>query len=147
MIAGAWLAGAPLAQEPVSGIVGRWQYLQPPDSEGEVLDISRDGGRYRGVMSGLERAGEHGLYYYVVEVTDLRISTDGRVSFAVGSRSFFRQRPGLSALGKEGNAGRTLESMSFSGRLDGADLVLRCEGPGASCPDAVLRFRKLERPR
>ena len=42
-------------------LAGRWQYLQPPDKEGEVLELFVSSGRWRGIMNGLERAGEHGL--------------------------------------------------------------------------------------
>ena len=134
---------AALAQPPALDIVGRWQYIQPPDSEGEVLDISLAGERYTGIMNGLERAGEHGLFYYVVEVSNLVVTADGRVHFTVGPRSFFRQRPTLSVIGANGAGGRTHESMNFSGRLEGTDLVLKCEGPGASCPDSTVRFKKI----
>jgi len=53
--------------------VGRWEYIQPPDREGEVLDLWESGSRYRGIMNGLERAGEHGLFYFVVEVQPGRL--------------------------------------------------------------------------
>jgi hypothetical protein len=137
------LGSATQAQPSASSVVGRWQYIQPPDSEGEVLDIALSGDRYTGIMNGLERAGEHGLFYYVVELSNLVIAADGNVRFTVGPRSFNRQRPALSTLGAKGDGGSTRESMVFSGRLEGSELVLRCEGPGSSCPDSVLRFKKL----
>lgn len=143
VVAGLLCGCAALAQPPVLGVVGRWQYIQPPDSEGEVLDIALAGDRYTGIMNGLERAGEHGLFYYVVEVSNLVVTADGSVHFTVGPRSFFRQRPTLSVIGANGVGGRTRESMRFSGHLEGTDLVLKCEGPGASCPDSTLRFKKI----
>jgi hypothetical protein len=140
-LAGMLLAGTAYTQSLAPGIVGRWQYLQPPDRQGEILDISLIGDRYRGIMNGLERAGEHGLYYYGVEVTDLSVAADGSVRFTVGPRTYFRKRPKLP--GVAGDAGGTKESMHFSGRLQGSELVLECRDAGASCPDSTLRFRKL----
>lgn len=70
-IAGAAWIGLVASREPTSSLIGRWQYIQPPDNEGEVLDMSLSGGRYRGIMNGLERAGEHGLFYYAVELAEL----------------------------------------------------------------------------
>lgn len=134
---------ASFAQTSAPTIVGRWQYIQPPDSEGEVLDISLIGERYTGIMNGLERAGDHGLFYYVLEVSDLAIGADESVRFTVGPRSFFRQRPPLSRLGTKSDGGGTRERMIFFGRIEGSELVLQCKGPGSSCPDSTLRFKKL----
>jgi hypothetical protein len=127
-------------------LAGRWQYLQPPDTEGEVLDFACLSGRWRGIMNGLERAGDHGLYYYVVEVEQLDVSADGRLRFEIGTRSFFSRRPALSNLSGKGEAGIARSRMRFSGRIEGGDLVLRCSGDG-SCPDSVLRFKRLSAPR
>ena len=54
--------GGPAESDPTAPLAGRWQYLQPPDTEGEVLDLSVASGQWRGIMNGLERAGEHGLF-------------------------------------------------------------------------------------
>jgi hypothetical protein len=131
----------------MSSLVGRWQYIQPPDHEGEVLDIAYSGGRFRGIMNGLERTGDHGLYYYVVELTNLAVAPDGNVSFTVGAHSFFIRRPALSRLdiGDKDN-GSTREEMRFHGLLEGADLVLKCEGLPGSCPDSTLRFKRIPTP-
>jgi hypothetical protein len=137
----ALVASTALAQQAPS-VAGRWQYLQPPDQQGEVLDLSQASGRWRGVFNGLERAGEHGLFYFVVEVENLVVEPDGRVHFEVGYRSLFAKRPPLSRLGGEGDSGFIRGRMHFSGRLDGSDLVLRCEDKDHSCPDSVLRFTR-----
>lgn len=126
-------------------LVGRWQYLQPPDRQGEVLDIFLDSGRYRAVMNGLERTGEHGLFYYVVEAADFAVAPDGRISFTVGERVFFSTRPPLSRLGSEGNAGMTRDKLRFQGKMERGTLVLECQGPPGACPDTVLRFKRLGR--
>ena len=142
-LAGILLVSATLAQSSAPDIVGRWQYLQSPDKQGEILDISLSNGRYKAIMNGLERAGEHGLFYYVVEVSDLAIAADGSVRFTVGPRSFYRQRPKLSVPANARDSGGTKESMHFSGRLQGSELVLQCKDPGFSCPDSTLRFKRL----
>lgn len=136
------------SQELPSSLAGRWQYFQPPDTEGEVLDLDASSGQWRGVMNGLERAGEHGLFYYVVEVGNLSVAPDGSIGFEIGERSFFNKRPVLSHPGGDGDGGSARSRMRFSGRIVGEDLVLRCadEGDG-SCPDSTLRFKKLTTPR
>ena len=124
-------------------LAGRWQYLQPPDTEGEVLDLSEASGHWRGIMNGLERAGEHGLFYYVVEVESLRVEQDGSVGFVVGERSLFSRRPALSMLAGKGDAGNDTNRMRFAGRIEAGDLVLRCADPWGSCPDSTLRFKRI----
>jgi hypothetical protein len=132
---------------PEPSLAGRWQYLQPPDKEGEVLDLSVSAGRWRGVLNGLERAGEHGLYYFVVEVEEFAVETDGTMRFEVGERKLSRRRPPLSQLTGEGDDGVTRYRMRFTGRLEGEDLVLRCEdGDTGSCPDRILRFKRIAGP-
>jgi hypothetical protein len=137
------MVSAAFAQASAPDIVGRWQYLQPPDRQGEILDIALVNGRYKGIMNGLERAGEHGLFYYVVEVSDLSIAADGSIRFTVGPRSFYRHRPKLSVPANARDSGGTRESMHFSGGLKGSELVLQCKDPGFSCPDSTLRFKRL----
>lgn len=140
------LAGAAAvtpAQASDAALVGRWQYLQLPDKEGEVLDISFSGGRYRAIMNGLERAGEHGLFYYVVEPTDFAVAADGSISFTIGARRLFGVRPSLSRVGGEGIRGASRDLMRFHGRMERRDLVLTCEGAAGSCPDAELRFKRI----
>jgi hypothetical protein len=127
-------------------LAGRWQYLQPPDAEGEVLDFTLSSGRWRGIMNGLERVGEHGVFYYVIEVERLEVAPDGTVRFEVGEHSLFRRRPPLSAVGDSGDAGIVRDRMRFTGRLEAGDLVLRCVGPSSSCPDSTVRFKRIPAP-
>ena len=127
-------------------LAGRWQYVQPPDPEGEVLDLIAFSGRWRGIMNGLERAGEHGLYYYVAEVENIEVAPDGAIRFEVGERTLHSRRPAISSLAAArdaGAAGVVRDRMRFTGRVEAGDLVLRCVDPGGSCPDSTLRFRRM----
>jgi hypothetical protein len=134
------------SQELPASLAGRWQYLQPPDTEGEVLDLLASSGQWRGVMNGLERAGEHGLFYYVVEVGKLAVAPDAGISFEIGERSFFTKRPALSHLGGDGDGGSARSRMRFSGRIVGEEVVLQCADEDRSCPDSTLRFKRLTPP-
>lgn len=134
------------SQELPPSLSGRWQYLQPPDTEGEVLDLVASSRQWRGVMNGLERAGEHGLFYYVVEVEKLFVAPDGSISFEIGERQFFRKRPNLSHLQGSGDGGLARSRMRYSGRIAGGDLVLQCADDDGSCPDSTLRFKRLAMP-
>jgi hypothetical protein len=120
---------------------GRWQYIQFPDREGEVLDLFVADGRWRGIMNGLERTGDHGLFYYVVEVEQLAVDPDGTIRFEVSERSLFDERPPLSQLGGVGSGGLIRSRMRFSGRIEGGVLILRCADDDGSCPDATLHFK------
>lgn len=134
------------SQELPTSLAGRWQYLQPPDTEGEVLDLVASSEHWRGIMNGLERAGEHGLFYYVVEVEKLTVAPDGSIGFEIGERSFFTKRPALSRLGGNGDGGFARSRLRFSGRTVGEDIVLQCADEDGSCPDSTLRFKRLTTP-
>lgn len=125
-------------------LAGHWQYLQPPDSEGEVLDLSVSADGWHGIMNGLERAGEHGLFYYVVEVENLSVQPDGAIRFEIGERQLFIRRPALSRLTGQGDGGVDRYRMRFNGEIEGEELVLQCRAAYGSCPDATLRFKRLE---
>ena len=122
---------------------GRWQYLQPPDEQGEVLDLFLESGQWRGIMNGLERAGEHGLFYYVVELENLTVESDGSLRFEIGERTFFSQRPPLSQTGAAGDSGFARSRMRFAGHLEAGGLIIDCKDVDGSCPDARLRFTRI----
>lgn len=134
---------AVVAEQAAAPLAGRWQYLQAPDHEGEVLDLFASSGSWRGIMNGLDRAGEHGLFYYVVEIENLTVEPNGDIRFGVGERLLFNKRPILSQLGGSGDAGIVRYRMRFTGRIEAGDLVLRCEDKYGSCPDSTLRFKRL----
>jgi hypothetical protein len=92
-------------------------------------------------MNGLERTGDHGLFYYVVEIEQLVVRPGGTVRFEIGERALFKQRPVLSRLGGVGDGGFVRSRMLFSGGIEGGDLVLRCEDNDGSCPAFTLAFR------
>lgn len=131
------------SQELPPSLAGRWQYLQSPDTEGEVLDLVVASGHWRGIMNGLERAGEHGLFYYVVEIEKLAVAPDGSINFEIGEREFFTKRPPLSHLGGKADGGFARPHMRFSGRIVDGYLVLQCNDEDGSCPDSSLRFKRL----
>lgn len=132
------------SQELPSSLAGRWQYLQSPDTKGEILDLVTSSGQWRGIMNGLERAGEHGLFYYVIEIEKLAVTPDGSISFEIGERELFTKRPVLSHLGGNGDGGFTRYRMRFSGRMVGEEIVLQCDDEDGSCPDSSLRFKRLK---
>jgi hypothetical protein len=136
-------ASVAFAQQPPRGYAGRWQYLQPPDTEGEILDLSFSAGYWHGIMNGLERASEHGLFYYVIAVERLVVDPQGKISFEIGARSLFHARPVLSRLDGQGDGGFTRDRMWFTGRIEDGDLILRCQDESGSCPDSTSRFKKI----
>lgn len=148
LVIGALMAGSPFqlscgSHELPPSIAGRWQYLQPPDTEGEVLDLVASSGAWRGGMNGLERTGDHGLFYYVAQVEKLSVAPSGSISFEIGERSLFTKRPGLSQLGGNGDGGFARSRMRFSGQIESGDLVLECASADGSCPDSTLRFKRM----
>ena len=125
-------------------LAGRWRYLQPPDHEGEVLDLSVSSGQWRGIMNGLLRAGEHGVRYYVVEVENLIVDPDGSIRFEIGERPLAAKRPALSVVGGKADAGIDRYRMRFSGKIEAGNLVLHCtDRPGDSCPASSMTFKRM----
>jgi hypothetical protein len=129
--------------------LGLWEYRQKAgdsyDAEGEQIELSCQRGLVHGLYHGLEREGEHGLFYSLVPITDVRIADAERVSFTVPERELFSERPGtLDQVRKKKvpAAGFTRDELHFDGRFVEGRLTLNCTSPAGSCPEAVMVFRK-----
>lgn len=129
--------------------LGAWEYRQAAgdgyDKEGEKLQLSCGAGSIRGLYFGLEREGEHGLFYTAVEVSRLNVSPDGELSFTVPERDLFTDRPrNLQEvkLKKLTSAGVTRDELYLRGRLTEEKLILTCTSKSHSCPDAVMVFHQ-----
>jgi hypothetical protein len=130
-------------------LLGTWEYRQRAgdgyDNEGERLQLSCQGGALQGFYHGLEREGEHGLFYTLVEMTDLKISPEGELSFTVPERELFNERPKniQEVEGKKlRSAGFTRDELHLQGSLKAGTISLTCTSNTASCPEKVMVFRK-----
>jgi hypothetical protein len=132
--------------------LGTWEYRQRNsasptgyDDEGEKLELIQVGGSIQGLYFGLERAGEHGLWYTLVEIKDVEVSEDGKITFRVPGRDLYRDRP--NSLGdieklKDTPKGFTRIELKFRGQLKHGDLILQCIAEPIDCPEDVMVFRK-----
>ena len=128
-------------------LLGTWEYRQAAgdgfDAEGERLELRCGSHALRGLYFGLEREGEHGLFYTAVEVRTLAVTPDGRVSFVVPERELFHQRPAnLEAVKQKPveSAGHTRDELHFKGGLEGSKLILSCTAAASSCPEPRMVF-------
>jgi len=129
--------------------LGSWEYRQAAgagfDPEGERLQLSCREGSLRGLYFGLERAGEHGLFYTLVDMKELRITPDGALWFLVPERELYSERPRNIEeirLKKVTWAGVTRDTLVMRGRLERGNLYLTCTSIHGLCPDKVMMFRK-----
>lgn len=123
---------------------GTWQYRQGNNLEGEELDFSMSKGAWRGVMIGLERSGDDGLFYYVSEVENLVVEPNGAVRFEIGYRTFHSHRPRITDLGVDGPSGFSKSRMWLSGYLRRDRLELRCvDDDELSCPEKEMVFTRV----
>ncbi|HAS53635.1 MAG: hypothetical protein A2X56_12175 [Nitrospirae bacterium GWC2_57_13] len=130
-------------------LIGTWEYRQAAgesfDNEGEILQIARNNGLLHCVYFGLEREGDHGLFYTAVKIKDLTVKSNGEVSFTVPERDLFTKRPkNVQEAGhdKLRSAGFTRNELQMRGHLQGDRLTLHCTSKSNSCPDGVMVFLK-----
>ena len=120
--------------------LGTWEYRQAAgagfDAEGERLVISCDAGAPRGRYYGLERAGEHGLFYTLVDMMNVSITPDSGLSFLVGERQLYSDSTRATW------AGVTRDTLVMQGRLEGTNLAVTCTSNASLCPDKVMVFHK-----
>jgi hypothetical protein len=129
--------------------LGTWEYRQRAgdgyDEEGERLELSCPGGSLQGLYYGLEREGEHGLFYTLVEMIDVKLSPKGELSFTVPERELFHVRPKdfqEVRQKKLESAGLTRDELHMRGRIDAGTIILTCTSNSPSCPERIMVFRK-----
>lgn len=132
--------------------LGTWEYRQRNsssptgyDNQGEILELIQFDGLIQGSYFGLERTGEHGLWYTSVEIQDVEVSEDGKITFIVPVRDLHRDRSGsLEDIEKVKNTptGFSRIELKFHGRLKNGDLILQCISEPSECPEDVMVFRK-----
>ena len=132
-----------------SPLLGAWEYRQRAgdsyDAEGERLQLSCGDKILKGLYYGLEREGEHGLFYTLVEITEVTVSPETELYFTVPARELFYARPkSLQDLAgkKLPSAGFTRDELHLRGRLKDGNLVLSCTSESGSCPENVMVFRR-----
>jgi hypothetical protein len=130
-------------------LLGVWEYRQKAgqgyDDQGERLELSCRGDSIQGLYFGLEREGEHGLFYSLVEMADLKVDPNGELSFTVPERDLFHERPkNLQEVKQKklASAGVTRDELYLRGRLKEEKLIVACTSKGSSCPDTVMVFHK-----
>lgn len=129
--------------------LGSWEYRQAAgagfDTEGERLELRCRGDSTSGLYFGLERAGEHGLFYTLVEMMNVSVTPDSSLSFMVGERELFRERPRNLDDIRHKNvtwAGVTRDTLVMRGRLERGNLVVTCTSAAGLCPDKLMVFHK-----
>jgi hypothetical protein len=127
--------------------LGTWEYRQKAgdgyDNEGERLELSCTGSSLQGIYYGLEREGEHGLFYTLVEMTDLKLNAEGELSFTVPVRELFHARPKDPQERKKlRSAGFTRDELHLRGRIEAGTMILSCTASSSSCPEDTMVFRK-----
>lgn len=140
------------SDEAFAPFVGTWEYRQRNsasptgyDAEGERIELKKQGGSIQGLYFGLQREGEHGLFYTLVEIKDIEASEDGKISFRIPERDIYRERPrSLKEIegGKRTCAGFTRFELEFRGQLKNGKLFLHCIAAPMECPEEVMVFRK-----
>src|SRR5258705_46728 len=129
--------------------LGSWEYRQAAgggfDAEGERLEFTCTGGAMGGLYFGLERAEEHGLFYTLVEMKDVRLAESSGISFLIGERALYSERPRTLEdirLKKVTWSGVTRDTLVMRGRLELGNLVVTCASRARLCPDRVMVFSK-----
>jgi hypothetical protein len=149
VMAGLVLGGQSPMHDCPRQFLGTWEYRQAAgdefDAEGERLELKCSGSTLSGLYHGLEREGEHGLFYTLVEVQHLRVKEAGAISFVVPARELFQKSPSTWAAVQQKrltSSGITRDQLHFQGHLEDQKLVLTCTANGSSCPERRMVFQR-----
>jgi hypothetical protein len=127
---------------------GTWEYRQRAgegyDAEGERIELLSNGTTLAGLYFGLEREGEHGLFYTAVELKDIKVE-QGVLFFTVPERHLYTERPKSvkqAKLDEPRSSGYTRDELKMQAQLKGGSLMIACQSALSTCPDRVMEFRK-----
>ena len=145
---------SPFAQ-PASPLAGPWEYRQANaarpegvDAEGErlVVSIGPDG-QPAVQYFGLERTGDHGLFYTAVRAVRVAIGSHETLTLVVPARQLYRARPvSLEDAAALPRTGVTRYELTLRGTLTDGALVMTCSAAvGDTCPDSRMTFRRLSK--
>jgi hypothetical protein len=130
-------------------LLGRWEYRQTAgtfvDREGEILEFKMNHHDIHGYYFGLEREGEHGVFYTAVEMLDVKLSPSGSIEFLVPGRAMYSKRPTstkAAALARMKSQGFTRDELRYQGSFQNGRMFLTCSSPSGTCPDEQLIFYK-----
>lgn len=136
------------AADDTKAFLGTWEYRQRAgdgyDAEGERLEFRSNGTDLTGLYLGLEREGEHGLFYTAVEIKDIKVE-QGRIHFTVPPRHLFTDRPKSvkeAKLNEARSSGYTRDELRMQGQLKEGTLMATCVSASSTCPDKLMEFRK-----
>ncbi len=125
---------------------GTWKFTE----EEEKLIITHSDGRLRGVYYGLELAGEHGRFYYVTEVANLKIDAEGNISFDIPERELIADPARTLAEAKEmgksedKKVGFTRDVIHMKGSMKNGYIEFECRSGSDSCYDKTMRFKRMD---
>lgn len=124
---------------------GTWKFVS---DEAERLIIMRVNKHLEGLYYGIERAGEHGRYYYVVKVVNMNIDDKGYISFDIPARDFITEPANTLekalqlAKHRDKNAGFARDVIHMKGYIENGYLVLECFSDSDSCYDNIMKFKR-----
>lgn len=125
---------------------GTWKFTE----EEEKLTITSSDGRLRGVYYGLELAGEHGRFYYVTELTNLKIDNEGNISFDIPERELITEPVRTLAearemgMSEDKKAGFTRDVIHMKGSMKSGYLEFECRSDSDSCYDKTMKFKRID---
>jgi len=136
----------------LNSFVGVWEYRQENsgsksgyDSEGEKIEFKLENNQLSGTYFGVEREGEHGIFYSVVKLKNIIFTEDNKINFIVPERDLFSKRPkniNEATKNKENNNGFTRSTLQYSGTIRNDVLWLVCKTDYGNCPADSLDFYK-----
>lgn len=127
--------------------VGIYEYKSTEKSENHYIVFDSIDGQLKGFYYGTQSGGEHGVSFYAVDMTNLKIH-NGKIQFEIGIRKLFETtRFKIKTEDLDEPSGQDRGVLKYQGQITDDKIKLTCNSEFNDCWDSELTFDKLSNSR
>lgn len=137
-----WAFGAYLISEKYK-FIGTYQYKDVNNEENHYIKIYVNDNKYSAIYIGCDSFEDHGVYYYKVDVSDLKITDDGNIIFSIGYRTEFPKSLTFESEEKDcKECGFSKAKLKYKGKIYNNKISFDCLSDSDDCWKEKFIFEK-----
>jgi len=127
--------------------VGIYEYKSAEKSENHYIVFDIIDGQLKGFYFGTEDGEGHGIFFYSVDMTNLKIDKEGKIEFEIGDRRLFETtqfKIVKTESQRDESVGRSHELLKYKGQINEYSIQLTCDSEFHDCWTNELTFEKVK---
>lgn len=128
-------------------LVGIYEYKSAEKSENHYIVFDKIDGQLKGLYFGTEDGKGHGIFFYAVDMTNLKIDKEGNIEFEIGERRLFETTQFnivKTDKQKDESVGRSRWILKYKGQIKEDKIQLTCDSESQDCWTSEMTFEKVK---